>query len=107
MLAWPGPPRITRIFAEDISMTKQMTIGFIGLGVMGEPMCRNLARKSGAAVIAFDLRPEPLERLETDGVAPAASVQGIGARAGVILLSLPSGSAVAADWAGERRLVAF
>ena len=23
------------------------TIGFIGLGVMGEPMCRNLATKSG------------------------------------------------------------
>jgi len=40
-------------------MTKQ-TIGFIGLGVMGEPMCRNLARNSGANVIALDLRPEPL-----------------------------------------------
>ena len=23
-------------------------IGFIGVGTMGEPMCRNLARKSGA-----------------------------------------------------------
>jgi len=35
-------------------MTKQTSIGFIGLGVMGEPICRNLARKSGAPVIAFD-----------------------------------------------------
>jgi len=87
-------------------MTKQMTIGFIGLGVMGEPMCRNLARKSGAAVIAFDLRPEPLERLRTDGVAPAASVQEIVARAEIILLSLPSGSAVAAICTGEDGLVA-
>ena len=25
-------------------------IGFIGVGTMGEPMCRNLARKSGATV---------------------------------------------------------
>ena len=32
------------------------TIGFIGLGVMGEPMCRNLARKSGARVLAFVCR---------------------------------------------------
>ncbi|WP_395346441.1 NAD(P)-binding domain-containing protein [Variovorax sp. UC122_21] len=28
-------------------MTLQ-TLGFIGLGVMGEPMCANLAAKSGA-----------------------------------------------------------
>jgi 3-hydroxyisobutyrate dehydrogenase-like beta-hydroxyacid dehydrogenase len=27
-------------------------IGFIGVGTMGEPMCRNLARKSGATVPA-------------------------------------------------------
>ncbi|HXN44226.1 MAG TPA: NAD(P)-binding domain-containing protein, partial [Xanthobacteraceae bacterium] len=40
-------------------MVDQETIGFIGLGVMGEPMCRNLARKSSAPVIALDLRPEP------------------------------------------------
>ena len=26
-------------------------IGFIGLGVMGEPMCRNIANKSGRPVL--------------------------------------------------------
>ena len=31
------------------------TLGFIGLGVMGEPMCRNLAVKSGQPVTAFDV----------------------------------------------------
>src|SRR5690242_15517720 len=45
------------------------TVGFIGLGVMGEPMCRNLATKSGAAVVAFDQRAEPLKALARDGVA--------------------------------------
>ena len=50
-------------------------LGFIGLGVMGEPMCRNLAAKARhAAVVAFDLRPEPLARLATDGVAGARSI---------------------------------
>jgi len=29
-------------------------IGFIGLGVMGEPICRNLAFKFGASVVAHD-----------------------------------------------------
>jgi 3-hydroxyisobutyrate dehydrogenase-like beta-hydroxyacid dehydrogenase len=37
-------------------MSAYRTIGFIGLGV-GEPICRNLVKKSGAAVIAFDLAP--------------------------------------------------
>src|ERR1039458_6420081 len=31
------------------------TIGFIGLGVMGEPMCRNFMAKSGRKVRVFDL----------------------------------------------------
>ncbi len=88
-------------------MMKQTTIGFIGLGVMGEPMCRNLARKSGAPVIALDLRPEPLERLAADGVEPAASVRELMERAAVIMLSLPSGSEVEAICAGEGGLVAL
>jgi 3-hydroxyisobutyrate dehydrogenase len=88
-------------------VTQQVTIGFIGLGVMGEPMCRNLARKLSAPVIALDLRPEPLERLKADGVEPAASVRELMERAAVIMLSLPSGSEVAAICAGEGGLVAL
>jgi 3-hydroxyisobutyrate dehydrogenase-like beta-hydroxyacid dehydrogenase len=65
-------------------------IGFIGLGVMGEPMCRNLARNSGARVTAFDLRAEPLERLAAHGVIAAGSVAQVAAQAEVILLSLPA-----------------
>lgn len=37
-------------------------LGLVGLGVMGEPMCRNLARKSGQRVIGLDRAPEPLAR---------------------------------------------
>jgi len=66
-----------------------MSLGFIGLGVMGEPMCRNLARKSGRPVIAFDARREPLERLGADGVRTAADVAEIAAGADTIFLSLP------------------
>jgi 3-hydroxyisobutyrate dehydrogenase len=69
-------------------------IGFIGLGVMGEPMCGHLARRSGIPVLAHDLRAEPMQRLAADGV-KAASVPEIAASCEVILLSLPDGKAVA------------
>lgn len=71
-------------------MAEDGTVGFIGLGVMGEPMCRNLARKGGRAVIAFDLSSAPLERLKPDGVRAAASLSEAG-QADVVMLSLPSG----------------
>ena len=71
------------------------TVGFIGLGVMGEPMCANLKRKSGLTVLAYDMRNEPIQRLVEHGV-QGASLQDIARRADVILLSLPDGKAVQA-----------
>lgn len=70
------------------------SLGFIGLGVMGEPMCGHLARRSGLPVRAFDLRPEPLQRLAEQGVT-SASLEEIAANSDVIILSLPDGKSVA------------
>ena len=70
------------------------TIGFVGLGVMGEPMCGHLARRSGKRVLAYDLRAEPLDRLQPDGV-NSVSLDDIARNSDLILLSLPDGKAVA------------
>jgi 3-hydroxyisobutyrate dehydrogenase-like beta-hydroxyacid dehydrogenase len=59
------------------------TLGFIGLGVMGAPMCRNLARKSGRKVVAFDNNPKEIE-----GAQAAPSLLDI-AKAETVFLSLP------------------
>src|SRR5262245_3928917 len=71
-----------------------MPLAFVGLGVMGEPMCRHLAQKSGAPVRAFDTRREPLQSLAAHGVqacdALAAAVRG----AAIVWLSLPAGEVV-------------
>ena len=77
----------------DQSLRPIVTLGFIGLGVMGEPMCGHLARRLGRTVLAHDRRGEPLARLAKDGVV-AASPAEIAARADAILLSLPDGKAV-------------
>ena len=71
-------------------MSDHNTVGFIGLGVMGEPICRNLVRKSGARVIAFDLSPEPLARLREEGAEVAAAVHEIVDRCDLVFLCLPS-----------------
>jgi 3-hydroxyisobutyrate dehydrogenase-like beta-hydroxyacid dehydrogenase len=65
------------------------TLGFIGLGVMGEPMCRNLAKKSSSAVVAFDERAEPLEAVAREGVARGASAADVAARADIVFMCLP------------------
>lgn len=69
-------------------------IGFIGVGTMGEPMCRNLARKSGLPVLAMDRNPEPLQRLAADGVKTAGSLDEIVENCRTIFLSLPGGKEV-------------
>ena len=71
------------------------TIGFVGLGVMGEPMCGHLARRSGKMVLAHDLNPAPLLRLAEQGVATATPEE-LAARCEVIILSLPDSRAMQA-----------
>lgn len=69
-------------------------IGFVGLGVMGEPMCRHLAQRSGATVMAFDLNPEVIQRLHPAGVLAGISARAVAESAAVVFLSLPSGEVV-------------
>src|SRR5215210_1481750 len=82
-------------------MFDSKTIGFIGLGVMGEPICRNLVKRSGRRVLAFDLSPEPLTRLQADGAAVAASVAGVVKECDLLFLCLPSAKHVRAVFEGD------
>lgn len=74
-------------------MKQETTIGFIGVGVMGEPICRHLCTKSGSPVMVFDLDAGPLERLAQLG-AKRSSLPEIAQQADIIFLSLPSGEVV-------------
>ena len=79
-------------------------IGFIGVGTMGEPMCRTLAKKSGMTVLAADRDAAPLARLAADGV-KTASVDEIATACRTIFLSLPGGREVEQVCLGEGGLV--
>jgi 3-hydroxyisobutyrate dehydrogenase len=80
-------------------------IGFIGLGVMGEPMCRNLAAKGNDEVLGFDLDGAPLARLKGEGVEAARSVREIAERCSMVLLSLPGVPEVKTVCAGPGSLM--
>src|SRR3954452_5149260 len=82
-------------------MSAYKTIGFIGLGVMGEPICRNLVKKSGKRVLAFDLSPEPLARLRDDGADVAGSVADVIKQSELLFLCLPSAKHVRAVFEGD------
>ena len=75
-------------------MSNVKNLGFIGLGVMGEPMCRNLATKQSVSVLAYDTQQSPLERLG-QAIVVAKSVGQVMRDADLVFLSLPSGEVVA------------
>ena len=81
-------------------------IGFIGLGVMGEPICRNLAVKSGLPVAAWDIQAAPLARLLAHGVQGAASVAALAAGSDAVFVCLPSGKQVEEVCEGPAGLLA-
>jgi 3-hydroxyisobutyrate dehydrogenase len=82
-------------------MSEYKTVGFIGLGVMGEPICRNLVKKGGKPVAAFDLSSEPLARLRAEGAAIAASAGDVIRQSDVLFLCLPSAKHVRAVFEGD------
>jgi 3-hydroxyisobutyrate dehydrogenase-like beta-hydroxyacid dehydrogenase len=78
----------------------EIVIGCIGLGVMGEPICANLLRRSGCRVRGFDLQAAPLARLAEIGLEAARSTEDAAREAAVVFLSLPGAPELAAI--GER-----
>ena len=84
----------------------QTIAGFIGLGVMGEPMCRNLRLRSGNRVLAFDLNPEPLQRLSADGVEATQTAAAVARGSDVVFVSMPSGKELMALAQGKDGLLA-
>lgn len=70
------------------------TIGFVGLGVMGGPMCRNIALKHDGEVIGFDLVPQAAEALTGTKGKFVSKIEDIWASADAVFLSLPGGPQV-------------
>ena len=78
-----------------------MRIGFIGLGIMGKPMAKNLM-KAGYELWVNNIQPEPVEELAALG-AKAASQPEIGKNCGLVLTMLPNSPQVKQVMLGEHQ----
>jgi 2-hydroxy-3-oxopropionate reductase len=76
------------------------TVGFVGLGIMGRPMLKNLL-KAGHTVIAYGRNADKLDACVADGAERGASNSDVGARADIIFTMLPDGPQVEEVVLGE------
>ena len=65
-----------------------MNVGFVGLGVMGAPMARNVLRK-GFPLRVFDIDVTKRQGLSADGAVAVAGIADLAAWADAIILMLP------------------
>jgi 3-hydroxyisobutyrate dehydrogenase-like beta-hydroxyacid dehydrogenase len=66
------------------------TLGFIGLGVMGGAMARNLSSRQDLPTVVFDLSADLVNHVVEVGATGAESIEAVGEAADVVFLSLPS-----------------
>jgi len=63
-------------------------IGFIGLGIMGKPMARNLL-KAGYALTVFNRSRPAIDELAAAGATPANSAREVAAHSDIVITMLP------------------
>ena len=80
-------------------------IGFIGLGNMGLPMVRNLAR-AGHRLRAFDVLPASVKQAVAAGATAATSSADATAEAEVVISMLPEGRHVREVYLGAAGVIA-
>jgi 2-hydroxy-3-oxopropionate reductase len=66
-----------------------MIIGFIGLGIMGKPMAKNLL-KAGSSLVVHDINPAPVKELVAAGAETVSSAKEVAQKTEVVITMLPN-----------------
>ena len=75
-------------------------IGFIGLGIMGKPMARNL-KKAGKELLVFDIEQGVVSQMTGEGFEAVKSCREVAEKCDIIILMLPNSPHVEAVILGE------
>lgn len=81
-----------------------MKIGFIGLGIMGKPMARNLL-KAGYGLVVSDINPVVVEELVSLGAKSAGSASEVASKTTTIITMLPNSPQVKEVVLGNNGLI--
>ena len=76
-----------------------MRVGFVGLGIMGKPMSRNLL-KAGHQLVVYDVVESAVDEIVAAGAAKGESAADVAARSEVTITMLPDGPEVEAAVTG-------
>lgn len=68
-------------------------IGFVGLGIMGKPMSKNLI-KAGHGLVVYDIVPAAVDEVAAAGAARGSSAKDVAARSEIVITMLPDGPEV-------------
>lgn len=77
-----------------------MKIGFIGLGIMGKPMAKNLL-KAGHELVVYDIIKDNVDVLVKEGAAAAASPKEVAEQVKLVLVMVPNSPHVKTAVMGE------
>ncbi len=80
-------------------------IGFIGLGIMGKPMAKNLL-KAGYTLVVNDLNRDAVGALEEAGAASAGSAREVAAQTDMVITMLPNSPEVKEVMLGDDGVLA-
>jgi 2-hydroxy-3-oxopropionate reductase len=80
-------------------------IGFIGLGIMGKPMARNLL-KAGYSLVIHNRSRAAVDELSKEGAGVATKSQEVASRSEVVITMLPDSPDVELVYAGENGIFA-
>ncbi len=79
-------------------------LGFVGLGIMGKPMAKNLIN-AGYKLVVNDINPRPMEELKGIGAETTDSPSEVAKRAKKIITMLPDGPEVEEVVTGENGIL--
>lgn len=77
-----------------------MKIGFIGLGIMGKPMAKNLL-KAGHEIVCFDVNKPNMEELVGAGATAGLSAKDVASKVSLVITMLPNSPHVKAVVMGQ------
>lgn len=69
-------------------MSSKLTVGYIGLGLMGKPMAGNILQ-AGYPLVVHNRSREPVEELAAEGAQPATSPAEVASQVDVVFTNLP------------------